>query len=169
MVVDLVFEGIFFYSIFVFFYNLVCDQKMMVISQMIFYIQCDENQYCYFFVEVFKQLFVDFFELNIFENMDYIYKIIDCVVELEINWVYYIFSNVCGIDLNELEDYIKYIVNKCLCFMGMDKVYEGVDVNCMFWIKFFFDEVFNVIKIDFFEVKFCNYGKVGDDNGFDDL
>lgn len=169
LVADLILEGIFFYSTFAFFYNLARDQKMMGTSQMISYIQRDENQHCYFFAEVFKQLLIDYPELNTPENMDYVYRTINRAVELETNWAHYTLKQVRGIDLNELSDYIKYIANKRLKLMGLDKAYEGVDVNCMPWIKPFSDEALNATKTDFFEAKSRNYGKVGDDNGFDDL
>jgi len=169
LVADLILEGIFFYSTFAFFYNLARDQKMMGTSQMISYIQRDENQHCYFFAEVFKQLLIDFPELNTPENMDYVYRTINRAVELETNWAHYTLEQVQGIDLNELSDYIKYTANKRLKLMGMDKAYDGVDVNCMPWIKPFSDEALNATKTDFFEAKSRNYGKVGDDNGFDDL
>lgn len=169
LVADLILEGIFFYSTFAFFYNLARDQKMMGTSQMISYIQRDENQHCYFFAEVFKQLLIDYPELNTPENMDYVYRTINRAVELETNWAHYTLKQVRGIDLNELSDYIKYIANKRLKLMGLDKAYDGVDVNCMPWIKPFSDEALNATKTDFFEAKSRNYGKVGDDNGFDDL
>lgn len=169
LVADLILEGIFFYSTFAFFYNLARDQKMMGTSQMISYIQRDENQHCYFFAEVFKQLLTDYPELHTPENMDYVYRTINRAVELETNWAHYTLKQVQGIDLNELSDYIKYIANKRLKLMGLDKAYEGVDVNCMPWIKPFSDEALNATKTDFFEAKSRNYGKVGDDNGFDDL
>lgn len=169
LVADLILEGIFFYSTFAFFYNLARDQKMMGTSQMISYIQRDENQHCYFFAEVFKQLLTDYPELHTPENMDYVYRTINRAVELETNWAHYTLKQVRGIDLNELSDYIKYIANKRLKLMGLDKAYEGVDVNCMPWIKPFSDEALNATKTDFFEAKSRNYGKVGDDNGFDDL
>ncbi|AZS18106.1 ribonucleotide-diphosphate reductase subunit beta [Paenibacillus lutimineralis] len=169
LVADLILEGIFFYSTFAFFYNLARDQKMMGTSQMISYIQRDENQHCYFFAEVFKQLLIDYPELNTPENMDYVNRTINRAVELETNWAHYTLKQVRGIDLNELSDYIKYIANKRLKLMGLDKAYDGVDVNCMPWIKPFSDEALNATKTDFFEAKSRNYGKVGDDNGFDDL
>ncbi|WP_176716357.1 ribonucleotide-diphosphate reductase subunit beta, partial [Bacillus velezensis] len=169
MVAELILEGICFYSTFDFFYNLARDQKMMATSQMISYIQRDENQHCYFFAEVFKQLLSDFPELNTKENTDYVYRMINRAVELETNWAHYTLKEVRGIDLNELSDYIKYMANMRLRLLGMDKAYEGVDVNCMPWIKPFSDEALNATKTDFFEAKSRNYGKVGDDNGFDDL
>ncbi|MNN93900.1 Ribonucleoside-diphosphate reductase subunit beta [compost metagenome] len=101
--------------------------------------------------------------------MDYVYRTIDRAVELETNWGHYTLTHVRGIDMNELSDYIKYIANKRLTLMGLDKAYQGVDVNCMPWIKPFSDDALNATKTDFFEAKSRNYGKVGDDNGFDDL
>ncbi|MBA9086561.1 ribonucleoside-diphosphate reductase beta chain [Fontibacillus solani] len=169
LVADLILEGVFFYSTFAFFYNLARDQKMMGTCQMISYIQRDENQHCYFFAEVFKQLLIDFPELNTKENMDFTYRTIDRAVELETNWAHYTLKEVRGIDLDELSDYIKYTANKRLKLLGLEKAYPGVDVNCMPWIKPFSDEALNATKTDFFEAKSRNYGKVGDDNGFDDL
>lgn len=169
LVADLILEGVFFYSTFAFFYNLARDQKMMATSQMISYIQRDENQHCYFFGEVFKQLLRDFPELNTDANRRFVYDTIDRAVQLETNWAHYTLSNIRGIDLRELSDYIKYIANRRLALMGMEKAYEGVDVNCMPWIKPFSDEALNSTKTDFFEAKSRNYGKVGDDNGFDEL
>lgn len=169
MVADLILEGIFFYSTFAFFYNLARDQKMLGTSQMISYIQRDENQHCYFFAEVFKQLRADFPELNTQENADYVYATIDRAVQLETNWAYYTLSNVRGIDLSELSSYIKYMANMRLRLMGLDKAYVGVDTNPMPWIRPFSDEALNATKTDFFEGKSRNYGKVSEDNGFDDL
>lgn len=129
----------------------------------------DENQHCYFFAEVFKQLLADFPELDTQANRDYVYETIDRAVELETNWAHYTLANVRGIDLAELSDYIKFTANKRLRLLGMDKAYEGVDVNCMPWIKPFSDDALNATKSDFFEAKSRNYGKVSEDNGFDDL
>lgn len=129
----------------------------------------DENQHCYFFAEVFKQLLADFPELDTQANRDYVYATVDRAVELETNWARYTLANVRGIDLGELSDYIRYIANRRLRMMGLPNLYEGVDVNCMPWIKPFSDDALNATKTDFFEGKSRNYGKVGGDNGFDDL
>lgn len=169
LVADLILEGIFFYSTFAFFYNLALDQKMMATSQMISYIQRDENQHCYFFGEVFKQLLVDIPELNTDTNHQYVYNMIDHAVQLEMSWAHYTLKNVRGINLRELSDYIKHIANRRLSLIGMEKMYNGVDVNCMPWIKPFADEALNTTKTDFFEAKSRTYSKVSDDNGFDEL
>jgi len=169
LVADMILEGIFFYSTFAFFYNLARDQKMMGTSQMISYIQRDENQHCYFFAEVFKQLLADYPELDTQANRDYVYETIDRAVELETNWAEYTLSSIGGVDLRELSDYIRYIANRRLRMMGLDNAYESVDVNCMPWIKPFSDDALNTTKTDFFEGKSRSYGKVGEDNGFDDL
>ncbi|MDQ0168730.1 ribonucleotide-diphosphate reductase subunit beta [Paenibacillus tundrae] len=169
MVADLILEGIFFYSTFAFFYNLARDQKMIATSQMVSYIQRDENQHCYFFAEVFKQLLADFPELDTQANRDYVYATIDRAVELETNWAHYTLANVRGIDLAELSEYIRHIANRRLRMLGFGNAYEGVDVNCMPWIKPFSDDALNATKTDFFEGKSRNYGKVSEDNGFDDL
>lgn len=169
LVADMCLEGIFFYSTFAFFYNLARDQEMMGTSQMISYIQRDENQHCYFFAEVFKQLLRDFPELNTEANTNYVYNTIHKAVDLETDWAKYTLTDIEGIDLDELADYIKHIANRRLSLMGMPKAYEGVDVNSMPWIKPFSDDAMNATKTDFFEAKSRSYSKVSDDNGFDDL
>jgi ribonucleoside-diphosphate reductase beta chain len=169
LVADLILEGIFFYSTFAFFYNLARDQKMMATSQMIAYIQRDETQHCFFFAEVFKQLLIDYPELNTPANMQYVYDTFDTAVNLEINWGNYTLQDIRGIDLAELDDYIHYIANKRLKMFGLPPAYSGVDVNSMPWIKPFSDEAINATKTDFFEAKSRNYSKVSDDNGFGDL
>jgi ribonucleoside-diphosphate reductase beta chain len=169
LVADMVLEGVFFYSTFAFFYNLARDQQMMGTSQMISYIQRDENQHCYFFAEVFKQLLKDFPELNTEANTKFIYDTFNTAVALETDWAHYTLNEINEIDLDELGHYIKHIANRRLTLMGMPKAYEGVDVNSMPWIRPFSDEAMNSTKTDFFEAKSRNYSKVSDDNGFDDL
>jgi len=168
VVADMVLEGIFFYVGFAFFYNLARDQKMLGTSQMISYIQRDENQHSYFFGEVFKQLLVDRPELNTPENIQYVYDFIDEAVGYEIRWAEYLLNDIAGIDLDEFREYIRFVANKRLRLMGLAPAYPEAQ-NVMPWIKPFSDEALNDTKTDFFEAKSRNYGKTSDDNGFDDL
>lgn len=167
IVADIVLEGIFFYSGFAFFYNLARDQKMLSTSQMISYIQRDEQQHCYFFAEVFKQLLVDFPELSSWENIEFVYDTIDKAVEYEINWANYLLKDIDGIDLDELSGYVRFIANRRLTQMGLAPAYENVSL--MPWIRPFDDSTMKDTKTDFFEAKPRSYAKVTEDNGFDDL
>ena len=103
------------------------------------------------------------------EFSDFVYKTIDEAVQLEINWSHEVLSDVKGIDLVEFDGYVKYIANKRVRQLGMDDLYEGYDENVMPWVKSFSDESMNNTKTDFFEQKSRSYGKLSDDNGFDDL
>jgi ribonucleoside-diphosphate reductase beta chain len=168
LVADIILEGIFFYAGFAFFYNLARDQKMLATSQMISYIQRDESHHVYFFAEIFKQLLLDFPELNTKENIAYVYETIDKAVELEVNWANHLLEGISGIDLQDFSRYIRFIANRRLTALGLDAAYEGVD-NCLPWIRPFSDESLNETKTDFFEGKSRTYAKVTTDNGFDDL
>lgn len=168
VVADMVLEGIFFYAGFAFFYNLARDQKMMATSQMISYIQRDEAQHAYFFGEVFKQLLIDFPELNTPENIQYVYEFIDRAVQYETEWAEYVLDGIAGINLDEFRGYIKHIANLRLRYMGLDRAYDGVE-NSMPWIKPFSDEALNDTKTDFFEAKSRTYAKASADNDWDDL
>lgn len=168
LVADMILEGLSFYAGFAFFYNLARNQKMLATSQMISYIMRDEQQHCYFFGEVFKQLLSDFPELNTPQNIQYVYDTFDEAVRLEVAWAYHILDDIAGIDLDEFETYIRYIANKRLGMMGLDKAYKDA-TNLMPWIKPFTDEAMNQTRSDFFESKPRTYAKVNDDNGFDEL
>lgn len=165
---DMILEGLFFYAAFAFFYNLARQGKMLGTSQMISYIQRDENQHCYFFGLVYKQLLADYPELDNKENVERLYKKFSRAVELEIKWARHLLSEVEGIDLEEFEGYIKHIANLRLKLFGREPLYEGVS-NSMPWIRPFSDEALNNTKSDFFESKPRTYAKATSDNGFDDL
>lgn len=168
IVADMVLEGIFFYAGFAFFYNLARDQKMLATNQMISYIQRDENQHCLFFGEIFKQLLVDFPELNTKENIDYVYRFFDEAIQLETMWAEYVLDGIDGIDVDEFKGYIRYIANRRLSMMGLKAAYEGVN-NSMPWIRPFSDEALNSTLTDQFEAKPRTYTKASADNDWDDL
>ena len=167
---SIILEGINFYSGFAFFYNLARQQKMVGTSTMISYIQRDEMQHGHFISMVLRALLAENPEIDRNgEFSDFVYKTIDEAVQLEINWSHEVLSDVKGIDLVEFDGYVKYIANKRVRQLGMDDLYEGYDENVMPWVKSFSDESMNNTKTDFFEQKSRSYGKLSDDNGFDDL
>lgn len=168
VVADMILEGIFFYAGFAFFYNLARQGKMLGTSQMISYIQRDEQHHCYFFGLVYQQLLKDFPELDNPDTVEMTYKMIDKAVELETKWAYHLLSEVEGIDLEDFTNYIKHIANRRLKMFGLEPIYENVH-NALPWIKPFVDESLNATKSDFFEAKPRTYAKTSIDNGFDDL
>jgi ribonucleoside-diphosphate reductase beta chain len=168
LVADMVLEGIFFYAAFAFFYNLARDKKMMGTNQMISYIQRDENQHCFFFAELYKQLLIDFPELDTEENKRYTYDFIDQAIKYETEWAEYVLEGIVGIDLDEFRGYIRHIGNNRLKLMGLPAAYEGVS-NSMPWIRPFSDEALNDTLTDNFEAKPRTYSKASEDNDWDDL
>lgn len=167
---SIILEGINFYSGFAFFYNLARQQKMVGTSTMISYIQRDEMQHGHFISMVLRALLAENPEIDRNgEFTDFVYKTIDEAVQLEITWSHEVLSDVKGIDLVEFDGYVKYIANKRVRQLGMDDLYEGYDENVMPWVKSFSDDSMNNTKTDFFEQKSRSYGKLSDDNGFDDL
>lgn len=165
---DMILEGLFFYAAFAFFYNLVRRGKMLGTGQMISYIQRDENQHCQFFALVYKQMLVDFPELDTPENAERLYAKIDKAVELETKWARHLLSEIEGIDLDDFETYIKHVANRRLKMMGRKELYSGVH-NAIPWIRPFSDKAAQETKTDFFESKSREYAKVSRSNKMDAL
>jgi ribonucleoside-diphosphate reductase beta chain len=165
---DMILEGLFFYAGFAFFYNLARRGLMLGTSQMISYIQRDENQHCHFFGLVYQQMLKDYPELDTKENLERLYKKFTKAVELEIKWAKHLLGDVEGIDLDDFANYIKHMANRRLQMLGREPLYENVH-NALPWIRPFSDESLNKTKTDFFESKPRTYAKTTADNGMDDL
>src|SRR5699024_10612089 len=107
-------------------------------------------------------------EYNTPELTDWVYDAFKQSIELEIEWSNYVLQNVDGIDLVEMEGYIKYRGNKMLRMMALNELYpEHVD-NPMKWISAYVDN-FDGTKTYFFEQKSRQYTKTSELNCFDDL
>ncbi len=170
LVGSLILEGLNFYSGFAFFYTLARRQLMVGTSTMISYIQRDEMQHGFFIAMMLRAI------LN--ENPDidadgsftrFTNETFELAVEQEVEWSRSVLDGIEGIDLEEMEAYVKYLANKRLGTLGLPELYPGHDENVMPWIRAYSDESINNTKTDFFEQKARSYSKVSDDNGFDDL
>ncbi|MYL59905.1 ribonucleotide-diphosphate reductase subunit beta, partial [Virgibacillus halodenitrificans] len=161
-------EGMFFYSGFAFFYNLARHNKMVGTSTMISYINRDELEHGRFIAELFRATLAENPEHNTEEFVEWVYDHFKQSVELETEWSNYVLGNVEGIDLEEMEGYIKYRANKMLRMMGLEELYPEHVENPMKWIRAYVDN-FDGTKTDFFEQKSRQYTKTSDLNGFDDL
>lgn len=164
----IILEGINFYSAFTFFFNLARNQLMLGTSTMIDYIQRDEVQHAYFFSQLLRYLMAEEPELNTKENVDFIYDSMMEAAELEIKWSKYNLADVEGIDLDELEGYIRNLCNRRLRGVGLNNIYEGVE-NSMPWMMAFDDTSLASTKTDLFENKSRTYKKVDETNDMDDL
>lgn len=168
MVYTTLLEGLFFYSGFAFFYNLARNQKMVGTSTMISYINRDELQHGRFISDLFRATLAENPEYNTSEFTEWVYDQFRHSVEQETKWSQYVLSGIDGIDLMEMEGYIKYRANKMLRMLGLSEIYEDYIDNPMKWIRAYVDS-FDDTKTDFFEQKSRQYTKTSDLNGFDEL
>ena len=168
MVYTSLLEGLFFYSGFAFFYNLARNQKMVGTSTMISYINRDELQHGRFISDLFRATLAENPAYNTPEFTDWVYDQFRHSVEQETIWSRYVLNGIDGIDLFEMEGYIKYRANKMLRLLGLSDIYEEHTENPMKWIRAYVDN-FDDTKTDFFEQKSRQYTKTSDLNGFDEL
>ena len=168
MVYTSLLEGLFFYSGFAFFYNLARNNKMVGTSTMVSYINRDELQHGRFISELFRATLAENPEYNNEDFIGWVYDQFRHSVEQETKWSRYVLDGIEGIDLVEMEGYVKYRANKMLRLLGLSEIYpEHVD-NPMKWIRAYVDN-FDGTKTDFFEQKSRQYTKTSDLNGFDEL
>jgi len=169
IVYDVILEGLFFYAGFAFFYDLARRGKMKASSDMISFINRDEQHHVTIFCNIFKELLSDYPQLNTKETAQFVKDTFRKAAELEIKWGEYIIGNKFdGIDAVDLEEYIKFTANKRVKQLGYDKIYPEVARNPFRkWILAY--ENVDRGKQDFFEGRSRQYTKVDDDNGFDDL
>lgn len=161
-------EGLFFYSGFAFFYNLARHQKMVGTSTMISYINRDELQHGRFMGDLFRAVLAENPEYNTTEFCSWVYDQFFHAVEQETNWSRYVLGGIDGIDLVEMEGYIRYRANKVLKLLGLSEIFPDYTENPMKWIRAYVDN-FDGTKTDFFEQKSRQYTKTSDLNGFDEL
>ncbi|MCL6570316.1 MAG: ribonucleotide-diphosphate reductase subunit beta [Bacillus sp. (in: Bacteria)] len=168
VVYDVILEGLFFYSGFAFFYNLARNQKMVATSTMINYINRDEQIHVDLFVKIFKEILNENPEYRTGELSDYVRNAFIKATELEIEWAKDVIGNkMNGLNMDEVESYIKFMANKRCNQLGYEKPFEGYDKNPLKWI-IAYQEV-DLGKSDFFEQKSRQYTKTSQANGFDDL
>lgn len=161
-------EGLYFYTAFAFFYNLARNNKMVVSSTMISYINRDELQHGRFISELFRATLAENPQYNTEEFTEWVYDQFKHAVEQETEWSRHVLKDIDGIDMYEMEGYIKYRANKMLRLMGLSEIYEDYVDNPMKWIRAYVDN-FDDTKTDFFEQKNRQYTKAGKDNGFAEL
>ncbi|MFY4774192.1 ribonucleotide-diphosphate reductase subunit beta [Metabacillus sp. RGM 3146] len=169
IVYDVILEGLFFYSGFAFFYNLARNQKMVATSTMINYINRDEQIHVDLFVKIFQEILAENPEYNTPELAMFVKETFLEAARLEIDWGKAIIgSKMEGLNMSDIEAYIKFYANVRCNQLGFDRPFEGFRTNPLKWIKAY--EEVDLGKSDFFEQKSRQYTKVNQvDNGFDDL
>lgn len=151
-------EGIYFYSGFMFFYNLERNGKMPGSAQEIRYINRDENTHLWLFRNIIKELQEEEPDLFTEDMKNELIEMMKTGVQNEIQWGHYVIGdNIQGINKKLIEDYIKYLGNMRLKNIGLPEIYEGYDKNPAAWVDILADA--NSVKTDFFEARSTAYAK----------
>lgn len=153
-------EGIYFYSGFMFFYNLGRMGKMPGSVQEIRYINRDENTHLWLFRSMIMELQQESPELFTPEYIEEYKAMLNKGVEEEIKWGEYVIGNqIEGLTFEMVKDYIKYLGNLRSTSLGFGPLYEGYDSEpkSMEWVSMYANA--NLIKTDFFEARSSAYAK----------
>lgn len=159
-VANYILEGIYFYSGFMFFYNLARNGKMGGSVQEIRYINRDENTHLYLFRSIILELKKENPELFTEELVESYRQMIRDGVEQEILWGQYVIGeDIPGLTGEMVSDYIRYLGNLRSSGLGFGMLYEGgrTEPASMSWISQYSNA--NLIKTDFFEAKPTAYSK----------
>ncbi|MDD6057775.1 MAG: ribonucleotide-diphosphate reductase subunit beta [Clostridiales bacterium] len=160
MVANYILEGIYFYSGFMFFYNLGRNGKMPGSVQEIRYINRDENTHLWLFRNMLMELEKEEPELFTAEHKDVYRAMLKEGCEQEIRWGHYVIGDeVSGLNRDMVTDYIRYLGNLRCRSIGLAPIYEGYGKipESMQWVEEYANA--NMIKTDFFEAKSTAYAK----------
>ena len=160
MMGNYILEGIYFYSGFMFFYNLSRNGKMPGSAQEIRYINRDENTHLWLFRNIIRELRKEEPELFSEETVKELREMIKEGVRQEIAWGHYVIGdNIAGLTKQMVTDYIEYLGNLRWTSLGYDPIYEGreKEPEDMKWVSDYSNA--NRVKTDFFEAKSTAYAK----------
>ncbi|WP_252238779.1 MULTISPECIES: ribonucleotide-diphosphate reductase subunit beta [unclassified Clostridium] len=159
LMANYILEGIYFYSGFMFFYNLERNGKMPGSAQEIRYINRDENTHLWLFRNIIKELQSENSESFTDDLKNELREMMRIGVENEILWGHYVIGDkIQGINKKLIEDYIKYLGNKRLKEIGLEPLFSGYEENPATWVDVVANS--NSVKTDFFEAKSTAYAKV---------
>ena len=160
LMANYILEGVYFYSGFMFFYNLERNGKMPGSAQEIRYINRDENTHLWLFRNILKELQLEEPEIFTEELKNELREMMKTAVNNEIEWGHYVIgNNIQGINKELITAYIKYLGNIRMSAIGLDEIYEGYEQNPAAWVDILADA--NSVKTDFFEAKSTAYAKAG--------
>ncbi|HIT31413.1 MAG TPA: ribonucleotide-diphosphate reductase subunit beta [Candidatus Enterenecus stercoripullorum] len=160
MMANYILEGIYFYSGFMFFYNLARMGKMPGSAQEIRYINRDENTHLWLFRNIIHELQQENPELFTPENVQVLREMLEEGVRQEIAWGHYVIGDdIPGLTRDMVTDYIKYLGNLRWSGLGYGSLFEGCDSEPenMAWVSQYSNA--NLVKTDFFEAKSTAYAK----------
>ena len=153
-------EGIYFYSGFMFFYNLSRNGKMPGSAQEIRYINRDENTHLWLFRNILLELKNEQPELFTDEMVEVMKEMLREGVRQEIAWGHYVIGDeIPGLNKQMINDYIHYLGNQRWSSLGYGFLYEDnqEEPASMAWVSQYSNA--NMVKTDFFEAKSTAYAK----------
>jgi ribonucleoside-diphosphate reductase beta chain len=160
LMANFILEGIYFYSGFMFFYNLSRNGKMSGSAQEIRYINRDENTHLWLFRNIILELKKE--EPDLFTN-DFVKVYQDMMLEgvrQEIEWGQYVIGDeIAGLNTQMVLDYIRYLGNLRWHSLGFGYLFEDnhKEPDSMLWVSQYSNA--NMVKTDFFEAKSTAYAK----------
>lgn len=160
LIANYILEGIYFYSGFMFFYNLGRMGKMPGTVSEIRYINRDENTHLWLFRSIILDLKEEKPELFTPEKIAFYESMLRKGVEEEIAWGKYVIGDhIQGLNRHMVESYIKYLGNLRSKNLGFNILYPGFEEEplSMSWVSEYSDP--NQIKTDFFEARSSAYAK----------
>lgn len=160
IIANYILEGIYFYSGFMFFYNLGRNNWMPGSVQEIRYINRDENTHLWLFRNILLELKKEEPELFQDADIEEYRKMIREGCEQEIQWGHYVIGEeVQGLTKEMITDYIQYLGNLRCSNLGFAPIYEGheEEPESMRWVSQYSNA--NSIKTDFFEARSTAYAK----------
>lgn len=159
-IANFILEGVYFYSGFMFFYNLGRNGKMPGSVQEIRYINRDENTHLWLFRNMLLELKKEEPQLFDEKHLTLLKDMMKEGVEQEIAWGKYVIGdNIPGLNASMVEDYIRYLGNLRYSSLGLGTLYPGYEnePETMKWVSQYSDA--NQVKTDFFEARSTAYAK----------
>ena len=160
MMANYILEGVYFYSGFLFFYNLSRNGKMPGCAQEIRYINRDENTHLWLFRNMILELKKEEPQLFTEENVQMLREMMKEGVRQEMQWGRYVIGeDIPGLSEEMLTSYIKYLGNLRMTGIGLEILYPGYEEEpeSMKWVSRYSNA--NMVKTDFFEAKSTAYAK----------
>ena len=160
MMANYILEGIYFYSGFMFFYNLSRNGKMPGSAQEIRYINRDENTHLWLFRNMLLELKKENPELFTPITIAMLREMLEEGVRQEIQWGHYVIGDqIAGLTKTMITEYIQYLGNLRWTSLGFEAIYEGLtkEPESMRWVSQYSNA--NMVKTDFFEARSTAYAK----------
>lgn len=160
LMANYILEGIYFYSGFMFFYNLARNGKMPGSAQEIRYINRDENTHLWLFRNIILELQKEEPQLFTEEMVAEMREMLVEGVRQEVEWGRYVIGDeIGGLTGNMVESYVRYLGNLRWSGLGYGALFEDnlEEPADMAWVSQYSNA--NMVKTDFFEARSTAYAK----------